>query len=234
MVQYLIEGRHTLTPQDLTVWGLGHAFDGSPSRRATANGPNGQGGVVIGVGESIGYFPETQTWTQLPAIDGAPTRWLGLPKPPPKLAPESLRRATQLPGHLVTLADGQQWLVPAAKRFDVNSQRYDRAVGSRLRLNSAGEWMVEDVLPQYAELWAAATRWFDYRDDGSLMVAEAADMCVVALTTNYRVSRAEVGALGLLDDKTTIAEVLNAVIDQPTFVEWCQKKSREESLAAGG
>lgn len=237
MFQYLIEGAAGPCPADaLKTWGLDYAFDSSPARRASIDGPGGQGGLVIGQGESLGYYPEMQVWRPLPAIAGQPKRWVGMPKASSMAGLQShLSRSVQLPGHQVPLADGQQWLIPAAKRFNSDTQRFERAVGSRLRVDDAGEWRIDDVLPQFTKLWEAACDWLDYRDDGSLTISQAADMCVVAIASNYRVSRVEVGMLGLLDDRSTIASVMNAVIDYPTFVTWAQqKKSTEGSPAAGG
>jgi len=231
---YFIEGREALGRDEAERLGIGHAFpDGVACRRA-GDGPGRQGGVVCARdADGLGYWPERQEWH--PA--GSAGLWIGWHKDA-KPRPEDLARERQTSGHWVTLSDGCQWLIPAAQRWD--DAGFVRAVPSRLRLNAAGEWSSGEVLPDFARLWAAAQRWFDFvtvaSEQGTASVAfgDAANMACEALAANYRVTRIEVAALGLLDDRqVAIAEILDALIDMPTFLAWSEARREKKQPPAG-
>ena len=50
------------------------------------------------------------------------------------------------------------------------------------------------------------------------------DAALTALSTNYRIGKAEVNALGLFDDSSATA-ILSALVDWPTVLKWKEKKT---------
>lgn len=231
---YFVENREALGREEADRLGLGHAFPNGVACRRAGDGPGRQAGVICAAdADGVGYWPERQEWR--PA--GLAGIWIGWARDA-RPGPEDLARERQTPGHWVGLSDGQPWLVPAAQRWEETG--WSRALPARLRLDAAGEWSSGEVLPNYARLWAAAQRWFDFvtTASGGTEVAvsfrAAADMACEALAVNYRVTRCEVAALGLLDDRNVaIAEVLNAVVDLPTFTAWSESREKKEEPAAG-
>lgn len=235
-VLYFVEGVEAVSPELLKQLGLAYAFAGGCAQRRAGNGPGEQPGVVCAAqSEHVGYFPQAQVWHRLPAIAGAPATWLGwsLAAPPD---PQSLARQDALDGHLVTLADGQEWQVPIAQRW--TDSGFSRNVAARMRLDEQGQWSEGDVLPRFAGLWRVAQQWQEFRERQlageatSLSIAAAADMCAEVLAVNYRVSRREIGCLQLLDDRESYRTVLDAAIDLPTFVEFVRLQKKTEASAA--
>ncbi len=232
---YFIEGVEAVSPELLKQLGLAHAFEGGCAQRRAGNGPGEQTGVVCAAdSDHVGFFPQSQTWRRLPAIASGPVVWIGWATAAPP-TPQSLARKDAIEGHPVTLADGQQWIVPIAQRW--TGSGFARAVGARMTLDDQGRWTEGDVLPRYAGLWRIASRWQDLREqssDGeaaSLTIAEAADMCAEVLAVNYRLGRNEVGALQLLDDRETYTAVLDAAIDLPAFLEFLRLQKKTEATA---
>lgn len=234
---YFVEKLEACSGQDLERLGLRYAFEGDGcATRRCSDGPGGQPGLVLGMrSEQLGYWRDAQTWQQL--REGPPVVWVGWSTAAPP-SPADFLRPTAIPGHEVQLADGQRWRVPIAFRLEGGTVQ--RALPSRMRLDPQGRWVSDDVLPRFKRLWEIACRWFDMNDPADsqqgLTVAEAADLCAEVLGVNYRLSRAEVGALGLLDDRDSIQQILNAVIDWPTYIAWVaqQKKTEANSAAAAG
>jgi hypothetical protein len=204
-------------------------------------------------GAEIGYFPDRQNWRRIPESvrSVAPAGsvgdvWVGfytaaLP------TPEELRRPDALTGHAVELGDGRGWVIPVARAHAETDGElvYQCALPRCVGLDESGEWSRESVVPRYARLWSVAERWWaelgeqiaalagkepdaDGADGESGGLAfdfpGAIDAAIECLATNYRVGPAEVAALGLLTDQN-VAEILNAVVDWPTWVAWRQKKT---------
>lgn len=226
---YFVVNREALGREEAAKLGLGHAFPNGLACRGVGNGPGRQSGVICAAdADGVGYWPERQEW--LPA--GLPGIWIGWARDQ-RPGPDDLRRERQVPGHLVTLSDGQPWLVPAAQRWEETG--FARALPARMRLTAAGEWSSGEVLPDYCRLWTAAQRWFDFVTTAStgtpttVLFREAADMACEALAVNYRMTRGEVAALGLLDDRqVTITAVLDAMIDMPTFTAWSESRREKK------
>lgn len=232
---YFVEGVEAVSPELLRQLGLAHAFAAGCAQRRAGNGPGEQTGVVCAAeSDQVGYFPQAQVWRRLPAIAAAPATWLGwaIAAPP---TPQSLLRKDALDGHLVTLADGQEWLVPIAQRW--TGSGFARAVGARMKLDDQGQWVEGDILPRYLGLWKAANAWSDLRyqasddADSSLTIAEAADLCAEVLAVNYRLGRSEIGCLQLFDDRETYRAVLDASIDTPAFLEGMRLLKKTEASA---
>lgn len=234
---------------EMAELGLAYAFENNCTPRPVRGaGPDGEQGVVIYDSTRVpkpGYYPEQQTWLKIPGNPAG--AWVGCYKNKNEpVTPEDLARQEQLSGHLVELADDQEWLVPVARACgetrDGQPVLY-QAVPTRLALDPEdGKWTDGEVIERYRPLWSIATEWWDrYRalaeaEEGSepeetFDFDRRADAATSVLAVNYRLARAEVALLGLFDGKTPRA-VLDAMVDRPTIEEWL-KKNRADSPPNG-
>jgi hypothetical protein len=187
----------------------------------------------------MAYRPEEQTWRQLQSSPGGV--WVGMQDADPP-APFSLARTKQIPGHVVELADGNQWTIPVARAWTCveDVPTYGAALPRYLDVDPDGHWVYGDVQREYAALWGAAEEFGGYIAG---MVAENASQgfamldpnryygaAVTALATNYAVSATELVMLQCLTEPA-VQEVLLALIDWPTLQDLMVKKKRFESSA---
>lgn len=234
------EATRPVSPEDVDEWGLGYAFDGRPAstdlRGRTPSGGNGWlFGDQVRLGNApFGYRPESQKWRQIPK---SPV-WLGfstelLP------GPESLQRAEQLDGELVTLTDGFEWLIPRL-RFWAGDEGYQTALPVKANLNDEGEWVFGESTGQGARLEAISARLFqgmwESLAEGStekpLSIAELLDTASELIGVNYVVSRVEVAALGLLTNDALLSRIARVAMDFDRAMEWAQKKTEESDHPA--
>jgi len=236
--------RTVIKHSELVACGLGYAFDRQPDATAVTKGPDGVHGLICGYGSQftgdrrIGYYPARQTWERLRIGDGLHVGFY-TDAPP---GPAELVRAEPLPGHVVTCADGNDYLVPVARQWSVvpDGEQGEKIAGwfnalpSRMTLDDDGEWTIGAVQAQYARLWEIATKWHDCYmrvnleevDEGEAVEFDlrgSADAAVEALAANYRLSRVEASLLGLFDS-SVIYRVLAALIDAPTMQAFLKKK----------
>ena len=217
--------------------GLGHAFaPRKPIFACGAVGPDGVRGVALAQNpDNPGAFAAglaSRTW--LP-IAGTAAR-VGLdPANPP--GPDDLVRDDVLGGEFVVLGDGREWLCPTAVLWDTTAEpiTWSSTLARRLALDAEGKVIFAGVVESQQAVWAAAQRIWDARigakvDGDAVKLAEMSyrdlvDVAVVALGHNYRIGKTEaVGLLGLLDEINLI-EVIDALLDWKTFVDWSQKKT---------
>lgn len=219
----------------LAAAGIGHAFERTPTVRGVQCGPGNAAGLVLADSrhvEEIGYFPQRQTWRSVPKTEA----WVGMFSAQ-QPGPGDLRRERQLDGHLVTLLDGAQWLVPVARGHaeEDGDLRWYHTLPRRATLDDEGRWTAGAVLPRYAPLLEAATRWEEAQAAGNVRDQEGGRAALMfdfagtieaaaeVLAANYLVGPAEIDLLGLLTEEIAV-EVLNALIDIPTRLEWIKKK----------
>ena len=233
---YFLPGRVALEPGDdalrETETGLAAVF-GEASfdvAQVTGAGPDGNSpGIVValhpaaedGVKPRCGYFADAQEWRECPRLP-AGGYWLAFERGNPP-GPADLARREQIAGHLVRLADGHDWLVPAARVFPRGT-----ALPESLILGPDGE-LVREILPRYAAfggrveaLWAQLEKCLE-TDMGALNRFRFAEsevelwlLAAEALTLNYRLGTQEVSALKLLSTGT-LEKVIQALVDWPTF-----------------
>lgn len=228
-------------PDQLAAAGIAYAFEKTPTATEVTTGPAGREGVVLVADATdvrAGYYPHEQEWRKVPGSDS----WVGreLDKP---INPVSLARKQQFTGHLVTLADGQAWIVPVARSA---WERDGELVGAGCALprvttvDDEGNWIVGDVRQEYATLWAVAERVWDQMtsqiaalqgesdEDVTVRIDFAGlnDAALLALATNYRVGKAEVAMLELFDTDCVI-QILRALVDMPTVDAFLKKKQAE-------
>ncbi len=226
---------------ELDAAGLAYAFDRKPAARQVTAGPDRLAGWICADEGSVpiaqtGYYADRQTWRKIPGREA----WIGRYQDVP-IAPEDLARPEQLGGHLVTLADGREWLVPVARGAadEAGQLVWYNPLPHTSKLDDAGRWVRGDVVDRYRPLWELAVEWDnalasalaqtddDAQDDDRVsLIIEFENVhpaAVRALAFNYRIGDCEADALGLLTEKLA-AEVLGATVDLPTRLEIIKKK----------
>ena len=207
--------------------------DGCRSR-GTDSGPDSTAGQVIApAGEAgIGFWPDRQTWMKCGGY------WIGWEngKQP---GPEDLKREELVEGEMVKMGDGHEWLIPM-----IRSTIRGTCLPQGHVLNEDGEWSARPM-KVYQELSADAERlwqWFELEivGDDSLptdaekdkiappSTQELADIVCHALSVNYKVGRADVSALGLLDDLTIIS-ACRAIVDWASLVKMSMALKRQNA-----
>ncbi|MGA2032853.1 MAG: hypothetical protein ABSG68_11385 [Thermoguttaceae bacterium] len=161
--------------------------------------------------------------------------------------PDWLARAKQLSGHEVTLLDGNRWLAPIARGWteEDGELRWFHTLPRRCDLDEEGRWTQDRVLDRYRPLWDLALRWDEARmaalrspesrvqspepEPGADVLQVRFDFedilaaAVAALQANYRIGPTEVALLGLLTQELAV-DVLDALADFPTRLDWLKKK----------
>lgn len=219
--------------------GFGPELLNSPGAmpRACLSGPGGRAGFTLpGPGEpwQPGYYPDRQEWRKVEGLTLAsdePTAelWIGTSIEPGRSpAPGDFARSDAIPGHLVTLADDRDWLIPVCRKFGVRD-----VLPTRMRLDPrTGRWTDGDRLDAYRHLSRHAEHWFSLISETASQAAtepprevvanidraEAAAIACEALAVNYRLNPILIDRLGLLTS-TNVLHVLNAMIDMPGILE---------------
>ena len=219
---YWIPGRTSISVAELVEMGLGYAIEDTRTPRGCDKGPDGHRGVCVCHGANadgrLGYWPEKQTWRQVPSSD----LWVGMYTDDPP-GPDSLARKDQIDGEWLKLDDGRQWLAPTArKRFEADGELFwSYNVPRRLTLDESGAWVPGDVKPRYQRLWQDALRCEASVIDGSDVV-DLDELAIRALQINYRISAVELDLLGIYDENARTA-IVSALIDLKTWTEWLKK-----------
>ena len=243
---YIPGGKAGLSLDEARSAGLAYALDGPISTVGVRGGPDGGDGVLVALAKSVPaeelrYRPEqpdVQTWRKIPGCEC----WVGLSVLSPLPSPLSLARDRQLAGHEVLLGDDRLWLVPVARGWieQDGELRWYQNLPQRSVLADDGRWSEGDVLPRYAPLWDLAMRFEDARRAAVTMAAAETpaggdavrlqfdfdglhDAAVRVLQENYRIAPAEAALLGLLTADIS-REILEALIDLPTRLDWFKKK----------
>ena len=148
-----------------------------------------------------GYYPDRQTWVEVKTPDDEPA-WLGWYNDSPfKPGPESLRRLWPVPGEMVELGDGELWEAPIIRTGPKASNTV--TLPKVLKLLDDDSITMEPK-PEFAEfLNLADDIWDSYWgiDGREMDNVEIMKSVIKCLNLNYRVSRAECRALGLLDSE---------------------------------
>jgi hypothetical protein len=202
-------------------------------------GPLGRPGGTIIAHESVDpalvkLDTAFQQWKPFPGGDDQPC--IGLTEGQ-KPTPEQLQRPSMLRGHWVTLADGSRWLVPVARGFDAASERMYMALPMQLELDcSTGRWIAGGVEAQHKAFFDLAEshaqkRWEMLQRGELQFVDDNADaLAIAALQTNYRVGNYELSFFPGAYTPQSRQQILDAVLDVPTWVEWSNKKKDRDSV----
>ena len=190
------------------------------------NGPDGSNGLIFTsirpnsspdeTETKIGYYKHNQKWFDLGEY------WLGYEKENAP-TPKDLAKEMQIDGLPVRL-NGNDWLVPIARRFTAGS-----VLPKRLCLGAKGE-TIEESLPEFLEFSKIADEIFnDYAlelgigEGVPILTSNEAiiERASKALGVNYQISEKEVLALGILNHKT-MHEVMEVVIDFSFYIKAVQ------------
>jgi hypothetical protein len=218
----------------LRASGLGYAVEDRITMRTSDRGPDAMKGLVVCHGGNqdgrLGWFPEQQTWKQIPGSD----IWCGMfTEDRPR--PDDLARADQITGEWLTLDDGHVWLAPKARRWLEIDEKllWDQNLPRRMTLATDGTWTPGDVKPKYERLWSLATAYMaadaaaqeTADEDGSYRFSFEGidDLAIGTLQINYRVGPIELDLLGIYDE-TTRNRLIRVLLDTATWEVWVKKK----------
>lgn len=202
----------------LKAMGLGHAFDLTLASRRVDRGPGGAGGMLVcGADRQVAYAPEQQTWRQLPTTQV----WFGWDA---TAGPDFYARDKQLPGELVELSDGHQWLIPTARDFSSGGMVCVLPMAYELQADGK-TWASTTVLRRYQRYWDLsldmATNWAapsSGKSSKHIGFSDMFELLAEGISINYRLSRLEVGVLGLLSsDQGIFKAVLSAAFGMGIF-----------------
>lgn len=217
------------------VTGWKSRVDGSARKGEITSGPDGGKGTILAdkrvPASEFGFYPDCQQWER----DG--DLWVGMRTDAP-ITPEHLARENQIPGHMVTMNDGNQWQIPAVVKW--TSQGMQPNVPQVLTWKDNG-WYYNGVVREYEELYQKTVPFFDawlaslkqlkkpqeQPVEVEVSIGELDEMAlfVKGLATNYRVSAIEISMLRLAREDA-VSEALFAMIDHPTIIAEMQKKTQ--------
>lgn len=224
-MQYFIKNLAQADRAAIERHGLAYAFDDHiASSQPPGGGPMdaGRGSYVSRSDVQIGNLPGYQ-WS--PISDSVLFGWK------PGAEPSSYARPSQLPGELVTMADGHQWLVPTAYEFyEVSGTPIGATRLPTSWKYADGHWMPGDVIARYADLWKVAVdvagRYFDSSDKGrtGITIGDLFGLASLALQANYYLSPVECGLIGLLSNTPDIMDgIIRAVFGMSKLDELLKK-----------
>lgn len=220
---YFVPKRKSVSAGQLRELGLAYAID-SPVTRETMRGPGNQAGILVADSSLVDparlrYAKDEQEWRKLPGAgeDGPSVGRYGTERHP---TPDQLARPRQLPGPEIELLDGQRWTVPLIRTWQLHDTDprilYHDAVPRVLDIDDSGKFVTGAFVPQFAALAArgiaAAESIYNQltgRDStgAALEPQEVLGLAVDLLGTNYRVGRAEIALMRILDE-----ELANAIV----------------------
>lgn len=212
-----------ITKDGIAKLGLAYAFPAGIEGREVTRGLDGKAGYIFADPnrhtESIGYFPDRQTWRKLPKVEGRPELWVGYWNEA-KPGPGDLERPNQVPGEMVvTLGDGNQWMVPTLCEFDEADRTGPCELPAPLDYDEHGNLFTGKPTGEYGELWdaihpVAVGLCFGSDDEDSEIklptMESLRDATFRLLRTNYVVSVPELVVLGCLRNDTTYRTIVMA------------------------
>lgn len=169
---------------------------------------DGVSGTLIGWGDRIGVEPDRQTWGE----DCGGYRvgfWVDA-----NVTPEDLAKPDQFSGYRAVLADGNEWVIPAASMLPTSLVRDKSKHWKRVRK------------PQFDQFWRESEVWFRRNLKCGLDLQEMlkesrlseqafldawVKFVVFVLRQNYRVTEDVVSSLRLLDSRSLYMVTLYAV-----------------------
>jgi len=205
---------------DLDKAGLSHLI-GTWKDYVGSTGPTDKGGAIIGGfykvqnGVLIGYYKERQTWQEF--NDGK--FWIGYQNDS-KPKSEDLEKEDMLIGYEASLADGNKWMIPVARRFESGC-----VLPQSLFLDGAGVLRGE-ILDKFVIFSKQAEDIFDdfacdmeKEKDYKAKVDTLGYMFKIAteaLSINYYVSKWEISILRLLTTENS-SRINLLIIDFPSL-----------------
>jgi hypothetical protein len=243
---YFVPGVPGVPPEMAERLGIAAAAGGHIAQGQIDSGPGGQAGTLVkasGDQQRLRYDAAGQLWAPVKSQADAGQEakvlyWLGCDKANPP-GPAELARERQLPGRMVTLADGNQWLLPTARLASGGTN-----LPVRLRLADDGGdcWEIVQacqglwrlagevwglVVSQVARQAGAEAEGEDW-DDQRLIAAAC-----TCLAANYRVGPGEVRLLGLLST-LCVHEILHTLVDWQGYLELLAAGQSKKNGPASG
>lgn len=194
------------------------------------HGPMGLSGVLAFWQHSNlnGYFPSQQEWiaSYEATSSDAGAYWVGLANNDLPQPNELIRNEVQ-EGSYVTLGDGKQWLIPAA-----------RLLPRDYVCRANGQW-TGDVFEQFKGYWNESLKWFEAVLEWDLSgetkpcvdPIEAIKFITSALKLNYRVTPEVISRLRLLNSKNLASAIVATVSGLEIHGEMDREKKDSSQVA---
>jgi hypothetical protein len=214
---------------------LRHAFDSVPMHGPIdGRTPSGAAGMIMANSSDdstvdLRYWPDSQVWRKRP---GDECVWVGYWKDLPPTESD-LARSKQMPGDVVTLADGNEWRVPRLW-WHAEQNGFQLALPTYYDLADTGEWICGAIDEAFAHLKALADRllagvYFVDADESvpRLTTSEMLELAPALLSVNYAISPIECAILKLFKRDGTLRKIAEAAVDYETAMTWVQKKTAQ-------
>ncbi len=223
---------------------LGYAFkEGHLTKADCKNGPGAENGSIICRSDApwsdfCGFYPDNQEWRKIPKSKA----WIGRVKDR-QYTPAEFARPTLLPGQMLKLEDGLDWLVPIARRWMSIGEAtvYSTALPCRAKLSDDGVWIDGEVKERYRPLWDLVMGYNDAYIEAMENASEDEDLvnfeypmgelAIATLRTNYYVSHVEADVLNIYSEDAQAA-IINVALDEDGLVEIIKKKGEPDSSSS--
>lgn len=224
-----------VSKEDVAELGLEYALGQSIENREVLNGPGGQKGVVFCDSErsgdrAAGYFPDQQTWREMPARDGRPPLYIGYWNDAPP-TPASLARKTQLPAAPVLMADDRYWQIPIVRNYDEQSDTYTSNLPAYLDYDEQGNITKGRVLGCYKRLWDLTAPVADIKfgtGDPNVSEQQLFTAVVALLQANYVVDLPELAVLGVLADDYSLTAAIEVSCRLDRLKRWIAEAEEQK------
>lgn len=213
------QGNPDKSPEHFKAHGLdGLWHDGWAHWPVLQNGPDGGKGVVYTPRGRVGNFPAEQTWEDWGGY------WFGRWRDKP-VTPADLERHGAIGGTPTKLADGQDWLVPAAGQLPHAMHHDGQQWVRRIKNDYRDYW---EQACGYYQLWREVWNSVSQGEDAELDFtwSQAADFATLALGFNYYLTPRIAGELGLFDD-AALGRLQLAAIQGALILEVAAEKKTE-------
>lgn len=222
---YFMPGVKTINRIVIKKAGMGYILpaEGEPEYTETMPRNAKKEGVAFAFPDAkgkthLGHTISVAKWHEVTGFDNI----LMCIDPENRPGPKDLTGKNIYTGHPVMLADGNEWLIPAARHLP-REVRYDET-----------GWNEGAVTPEHKIFFDKSLRvWDDFiklsekkpTEELSVDVKEGYEIAAMALSIHYRVRAPEISLLGLFTSGTSgnQADVLRAIVDLPFIEEYIKK-----------
>lgn len=180
----------------------------------------------------VGFYYDEQVWQNMPKDDGTPSRlWIGYYKND-KPKPCHFLKNDFIPGHELELADGNNWIIPIARKLQ------EGCVLPKSTVMFVANRIDEFVLDKYIPLQKIAEQVYilfnldfdeEFKKDDEFIKDDVSffNTCVEVLKTNYNIDFREISVLRLFTNVNTI-KILKLLVDMPYIDELIERSRLEK------